>query len=432
MDSVTGIGRRKRLALGLAVSIVCALMCTGAGLTVAGDERAVTFYNIHTKETLNLVFKRDGKFVPEALAKFNHFMRDWRRNVETRMDPSLLDLIWDMHRELGSRQPVNVISGFRSPATNERLRRSGGGQAKQSRHMTGQAIDLQFPDVPVKQLRYSALIRERGGVGYYPTSAMPFVHVDTGNVRTWPRLPRMELAQLYPSGSSKYIPADGRPITKADFRMAVADLKAKGAELPMALQRHLNVPQAQPRTMMASLGPTLPASAPQPAPAAPPAMMAAAPPAAPRPEPEVTQPAPVAFTPQPQAPQDYSGKLIASVQQRPSSNLGDDQMVRAPDYDDDHPDELNYQPVPILPLLTETSLAYVEFSSDSESARKVSMLAEPAAALNIRLEPGPQYEGMYWAHRFTGRAVSGVLTKFAPNGGMSSTAAKTSGNASAH
>lgn len=170
----------------------------------AGDDRTISFYHIHTKETLTIQYKKDGRFVPEAMEKISWILRDWRVNKATSMDPNTVDIIWEMHRELGSQQPVNIISGYRSPATNEMLRRTRGGQAKQSQHMTGKAIDISFPDVPLKRMRYSAMIRERGGVGYYPTSGIPFVHVDTARVRHWPRMPRDELAILFPSGRSKH------------------------------------------------------------------------------------------------------------------------------------------------------------------------------------------------------------------------------------
>src|SRR5690606_6803954 len=88
------------------------------------------------------------------------------------------------------------------------------------RHILGKAADVHFPDVPVRRLRYSALVRERGGVGYYPTSAIPFVHIDTDRVRAWPRLPRQELALLFPNGRTQHIPADGKPLTPADVTIA--------------------------------------------------------------------------------------------------------------------------------------------------------------------------------------------------------------------
>lgn len=192
-----------------------------------GDTRTISFYNIHTKENLTVTFKKDGYFLRAAMKKINHIMRDWRQGEETTMDPNTIDLLWEMHTELGSREPIHIISGFRSPKTNSMLRKTRGGQAKRSQHMTGSAVDVHFPDIPTRQLRYSALIRERGGVGYYPTSAIPFVHVDTARVRHWPRMGREELALLFPGGYTKHRPSSGGPITRADVRAA----RAKRADL---------------------------------------------------------------------------------------------------------------------------------------------------------------------------------------------------------
>ena len=164
------------------------------------------------------VFPGAVYFVPDmfdeaGLKRLNHAMRDWRRDEEIKMDPELIDLIWKIHNQLGSKQPIHLISGYRSPETNAMLRKTRGGQATKSQHMLGKAADIHFPDVPVKSLRNSALIQEVGGVGYYPTSGIPFVHVDTDRVRMWPRIPRLELAALYPSGKTGYLPSDGKPIT---------------------------------------------------------------------------------------------------------------------------------------------------------------------------------------------------------------------------
>ena len=177
----------------------------------ADSQRTISFYNIHNQETLVSTYKKDGKYLPAEMEKINWILRDWRRNEATRMDPELIDLLWEVHSELGSREPIHIISGYRSRGTNDMLRKSVGGQAKESRHILGKAADVHFPDVPVKNLRYSALIREKGGVGYYPTSAIPFVHMDIDRVRAWPRLPRAELALLFPRGSSQHVPADGVP-----------------------------------------------------------------------------------------------------------------------------------------------------------------------------------------------------------------------------
>ncbi len=196
------------------------------GAPAAGDTRSIAFYNVNTKERLEITYRRDGQNIAEAMEQINHMMRDWRRDEATKMAPELVDLIWELHAELGSKKPIHLISGYRSKKTNNALRRKGGGQARKSQHIQGKAADIHFPDVSVKDLRNSALIREVGGVGFYPTSGIPFVHVDTDRVRHWPRLPRQELALLFPDGKSKHVPKDGRPITKKDYRVALAKVRA--------------------------------------------------------------------------------------------------------------------------------------------------------------------------------------------------------------
>ena len=208
------------LALGLALSV----SSVAPTADTPGDRR-LSLYNIHNGERLDIVYKRGEAYDGEALKKLNWIFRDWRRNEPTQMDPAAFDLLWEVYEELGARKPIHIVSGYRSPGTNEKLRRKGGGQAKNSQHTRGKALDVHYPDVPVQRLRYSALIRERGGVGYYPTSALPFVHIDTGRVRMWPRMGRLELAALFPNGRSKFVPSDGRPITSADVAAAKRNRK---------------------------------------------------------------------------------------------------------------------------------------------------------------------------------------------------------------
>ena len=214
--------RQRGLLAGVAVAALLLAIEPPALVAAPGGERTLSIYNIHTKETVTAVYKRNGRFVEAGLLELSHVMRDHRRNEETRMDPELIDLLWEIHHELGSKEPIHLISGYRSRATNDLLRKTVGGQASESRHILGKAADVHFPDVPLKHIRYSALIHEKGGVGYYPTSALPFVHVDTDRVRSWPRLPRYELALLFPSGSTQHAAADGGPITKEDVRFAQA------------------------------------------------------------------------------------------------------------------------------------------------------------------------------------------------------------------
>jgi len=254
---------------GLAVGFAAlAFVVLHPGLTTASaGERAISFYNIHTKDNLTVVFKRDGKYIPEALEKLNWFLRDWRRDVKTKMDPELFDILASMHEELQSERPIHVISGYRSPKTNEMLRRTRGGQARRSRHLVGQAIDVHFPDVPVRQLRYAALVRQQGGVGYYPTSSLPFVHVDTGRVRHWPRMTRAELALLFPNGRTRHVPTDGKRIRRRDARIA----RKKKPQLAMKVAAYHNlrigggdrVPRWSTTTQLARKAKTLKPAAPK-------------------------------------------------------------------------------------------------------------------------------------------------------------------------
>ena len=217
------VARRAVLGASL-VLLSAAAWCTATAYRASalGETRTLSMYNIHTKENLTVTFKRDGKYDEGALKQLNNFMRDWRVNKETKMDPALIDLIWTLHKQLGSQVPVHLICGLRTAETNAALRKKGGGQAKRSQHILGKAADISFPDVPVKLLRNSALVQEHGGVGYYPTSGIPFVHVDTGNVRMWPRIPRLELAALFPDGRTRYLPTDGKPITLGDYKLALS------------------------------------------------------------------------------------------------------------------------------------------------------------------------------------------------------------------
>lgn len=200
--------------------LLCAIAFPRAGK--AADERTLSFYNIHTKETLTVTYRKDGKYLPEAMKQINHIMRDWRRDEPTEMDPELIDIVWQLHTDLGSKEPVHLVSGYRSATTNERMRRAGGGQAKFSQHILGKAADIHFPDVDVKTLRNSALVMQAGGVGYYPTSGLPFVHVDTGNVRHWPRIPAQEMAAIMREGRTQVAAARDKA-TEKDTKVAMAD-----------------------------------------------------------------------------------------------------------------------------------------------------------------------------------------------------------------
>jgi uncharacterized protein YcbK (DUF882 family) len=192
-----------------------------------GDTRTISLHHIHTDENITITFKRDGRYDEAALEKLSWFLRDWRREQQTRMDPHLIDLIWEVQRETGSQEPVWVVCGYRSPETNGMLRRRSGGVARFSQHMLGHAMDFYIPGVPIEQLRVIGLRLQRGGVGFYPTSGSPFVHLDTGGVRHWPRMTREQLVRVFPDGRTVHIPSDGRPLP--GYALALADIRKHGS-----------------------------------------------------------------------------------------------------------------------------------------------------------------------------------------------------------
>ena len=147
------------------------------------DEKRLSFFHTHTNKQLDITYSRDGDYIVSALAEIDKFLSDFRTGDVTRIDPKLLDFIYDIRKSLGSSGTFEVISAYRSPATNEMLRERSGGVARNSQHLLGKAIDVRLDDVDLPKLRDVALAMQRGGFGYYEKSN--FVHVDTGRVRRW-------------------------------------------------------------------------------------------------------------------------------------------------------------------------------------------------------------------------------------------------------
>lgn len=178
--------RRRFLALGLAVAgttLIPAGLAQAKQASSAG-ECSLSFYNTHTGETCRSVYRANGQYVPDGLKQINWILRDFRSGEVQPMDVTLLDLLSDLHTTLDAKKPLQIISGFRSPATNAQLRSSGsGGVAKKSLHMQAKAIDVRIEGVALHHLRDAAKSLQAGGVGYYPGSN--FVHLDVGRVRYW-------------------------------------------------------------------------------------------------------------------------------------------------------------------------------------------------------------------------------------------------------
>ncbi|MGP1394783.1 MAG: DUF882 domain-containing protein [Inquilinaceae bacterium] len=175
------LGRRRFLATtvaGLAMAPTLARASTGLD-----GSRSLSMVNVHNGERIDVEYFRDGWQDPDALLRLNHFLRDWRTGEVIDMDVGTFDILYQVRRSLGTREPFRIISGYRSPRTNARLAAAGRGVAKRSYHMKGQAIDIALPGTRLEGLRDCAMSLRAGGVGYYPRSG--FVHVDTGPSRTW-------------------------------------------------------------------------------------------------------------------------------------------------------------------------------------------------------------------------------------------------------
>jgi hypothetical protein len=169
------------------------------------------------------------------------------------MDPQLLDLLWQAYQDSGSSDYIHIISSYRSPATNGDLRRRSSGVAKNSLHMQGKAIDFFIPGVDLSRLRAIGLRMQAGGVGFYPTSGSPFVHLDTGSVRHWPRMNRQQLVAVFPKGGTLHVPSDGKPLPGYNEALAsYKSRKASGTVAVASLTPELPAPTSGP-IMLAAL-----------------------------------------------------------------------------------------------------------------------------------------------------------------------------------
>jgi uncharacterized protein YcbK (DUF882 family) len=215
---------------GYRIGLTSLLLLAGAGsvhdATALNETRTLSFHHTHSDEDLTVTFKRDGRYDEEALKKINHFLRDWRSQDSTTMDRHLFDIIWEVYRDVDGKKPIQIISAYRSPATNAMLRRRSSGVARFSQHMLGHAMDFYIPDVPLEQIRAAGLRLQRGGVGFYPTSGSPFVHLDTGSIRHWPRMTQDQLAKVFPDGRTVHLPSNGGPMK--GYELARADIERRG------------------------------------------------------------------------------------------------------------------------------------------------------------------------------------------------------------
>ena len=194
-----------RLKKSLAACALSGIFALGglAPVIAGGETRTISLHHIHTGESLTVTYMKDGRYVPSAMKQINYILRDWRRNQTVTIDPRTIDLVWELHEDLRSHETINIVCGYRSPQTNAMLHRMGRKVAKESQHMVGKAIDFYFPDVPTVKIRNTALVRQRGGVGYYSSAGGPtgFLHLDSGNVRHWgPFISSSQMAMIFREG----------------------------------------------------------------------------------------------------------------------------------------------------------------------------------------------------------------------------------------
>jgi uncharacterized protein YcbK (DUF882 family) len=173
-------GRRQFLKVA---GTAAALIPCGGALASAAERRTLKFVHTHTGEKLSACYAAGGSYQSQCLLQVNRFLRDFRTGEIHPIDPTLLDVLYDLQVAADRDDTFEVISAYRSPRTNSQLRSQSSGVAEHSLHMDGKAIDIRLTGFPTKKVRDLALSLRRGGVGFYASS--DFVHLDTGRVRSW-------------------------------------------------------------------------------------------------------------------------------------------------------------------------------------------------------------------------------------------------------
>jgi uncharacterized protein YcbK (DUF882 family) len=181
--SASSILSRRRFLHGCAAFAGCLVSPNLLASLTTQPERGLAFRHLHTGECDRIIYWSDGDYLPEGLSQINHLLRDHRSGEKAEMDRQLLDLLFNLQQRLETNREFQIISAYRSPKTNQKLRSNSKGVAKRSLHMQGKAMDIRLPGTDLKSLRKAVMALKAGGVGYYPKSN--FLHVDTGRVRYW-------------------------------------------------------------------------------------------------------------------------------------------------------------------------------------------------------------------------------------------------------
>ena len=184
-DTLATLTRRSLIVGGGALVLTTAFIIPGQAeaRVIRPSERLLSFEHMHTGEKVKVVYWKHGRYIRNSLKQINFIMRDHRINQVKAIDPKLLDILWNLQRKLETRQPFQIVSGYRSKATNNMLRAHSDNVAKRSLHIQGKAIDLRIEGRDTSRIRNAAIALRAGGVGYYPDAG--FVHVDSGDIRTW-------------------------------------------------------------------------------------------------------------------------------------------------------------------------------------------------------------------------------------------------------
>ena len=176
----------RRIFLRSAAALTSAAIAPEAFATrslSSSSDKELHLYNIHTGEFVKTTFKQAGQYDQDSLAELDNLLRHHRSGESTLISRTLFNDIYALQQMFKPNQAIEIISGYRSPKTNEQLRASGHGVAKRSLHMQGKAVDIRIPGINLRQVRQAALALKSGGVGYYPKSG--FIHLDVGRVRQW-------------------------------------------------------------------------------------------------------------------------------------------------------------------------------------------------------------------------------------------------------
>jgi uncharacterized protein YcbK (DUF882 family) len=183
MDRRTFLASGLKAAAGILVMQAVPAWASIPSSSSGKGDKNLAFYHTHTRECLEITYCRKGKYDPKALHQINRYLRDFRTGEVHPIDPEILDILWQIQQDIGCDSTYEIISGYRSPKTNEKLRHRSNGVAKRSLHMQGKALDIRLTGKKTRTVRDCAIALEAGGVGYYAKS--DFVHVDTGRVRRW-------------------------------------------------------------------------------------------------------------------------------------------------------------------------------------------------------------------------------------------------------